>query len=352
MRAFLIRFLFYAAILGLSYAALKYALPFLMPFLAAFFIAFLLQPLVHRITKKARLNRRAVSVLLLLAFYILAGSLVTIVGTRVIIFCRDIFYALPQVYTAMIAPALDALGKTLEGWAEAMNPTLAGAVEHIGGSLSDSLFAIVSAVSAGALELVTVAAGSVPSFFVKFFLTIVSSFFFVADYSKATSFLARQLPGGAREMLFKAKAKSVEILRSLGRAYAILLGITFAEVFAGLSLLRVECALLIALVTAVVDILPVLGAGAVLAPWGAAMLILGDYPLGFGLLILYGIVTVARQLLEPRIVGRQIGLYPLVTLACMFAGTYLFGFVGLFGLPILATLLVRLNESGDIHLFR
>lgn len=59
-----------------------------------------------------------------------------------------------------------------------------------------------------------------------------------------------------------------------------------------------------------------------------------------------------RQMLEPRVVGKQIGLYPLVTLVCMFVGTYLFGFVGLFGLPIIATVLVQLNQSGDIHLFK
>lgn len=63
------------------------------------------------------------------------------------------------------------------------------------------------------------------------------------------------------------------------------------------------------------------------------MLILGNFPLGIGLLILYAIITVVRQMLEPRVVGKQIGLYPLVTLVCMFVGTYLFGFVGLFGLP-------------------
>ena len=128
--------------------------------------------------------------------------------------------------------------------------------------------------------------------------------------------------------------------------------LTFLEVFLGLTLLRVDYALLIALVTAVVDILPVLGTGTVMIPWGIAMLVTGNYPLGVGLLILYAVITVVRQMLEPRVVGHQIGLYPLVTLMCMFIGTYLFGAVGLFGVPILVTLLVHLNASGDIHLFK
>jgi len=195
-------------------------------------------------------------------------------------------------------------------------------------------------------------AGSVPSFLVKFIITIVASFFFVSDYYAITSFLARQLPQKARDMLFKVKEKGVDVIFKFGRAYAILLSITFVELLIGFSLLRVDYALLIALLTAIVDILPVLGTGTVLIPWAAAMLILGNFPLGIGLLILYAIITVVRQMLEPRVVGKQIGLYPLVTLVCMFVGTYLFGFVGLFGLPIIATVLVQLNQSGDIHLFK
>ena len=341
MRAFIIRVLFYCIILGLAYAVLKYALPFLMPFLVAFLIAFILKPVINWVTQKTKLGRKPVSVLLLIAFYVLAAALITVLGTRLVIFCRDIFYALPQVYDTVVAPALNSLQDTLENWVMALNPTLTDFVESAGNSLSSSLSSMVTAISTGALSAVTNVAGSVPSFLVKFIITIVASFFFVSDYYAITSFLARQLPQKARDMLFKVKEKGVDVIFKFGRAYAILLSITFVELLIGFSLLRVDYALLIALLTAIVDI-----------PWAAAMLILGNFPLGIGLLILYAIITVVRQMLEPRVVGKQIGLYPLVTLVCMFVGTYLFGFVGLFGLPIIATVLVQLNQSGDIHLFK
>lgn len=352
MREFLIKFLFWTVILGLAYVLLKYAMPFLTPFLTAFFIAFLLKPVTNWITQKTRLKRRTVAVLLLVAFYVLIGSLFTVLGTRIVIFLRDAVYAAPRVYAGVIRPALETLQRTLEGWVATLSPALTEFVVNLGDHLSDALSEIVSAVSGWALGRVTNAAGSVPAFLVKFLMTIVASFFFVADYYEITSFLARQLSPKARGMLFTIKQKCVEVLCSFGRAYAILMSITFAEVFLGLALLRVDYALLIALITAIVDILPVLGTGTVLIPWGVAMLILGNFPLGVGLLILYGVITVVRQMLEPRIVGQQIGLYPLVTLLCMFAGTYLFGFVGLFGVPIVVTLLVQLNRSGEIQLFR
>lgn len=233
MRAFIIRVLFYCIILGLAYAVLKYALPFLMPFLVAFLIAFILKPVINWVTQKTKLGRKPVSVLLLIAFYVLAAALITVLGTRLVIFCRDIFYALPQVYDTVVAPALNSLQDTLENWVMALNPTLTDFVESAGNSLSSSLSSMVTAISTGALSAVTNVAGSVPSFLVKFIITIVASFFFVSDYYAITSFLARQLPQKARDMLFKVKEKGVDVIFKFGRAYAILLSITFVELLIG-----------------------------------------------------------------------------------------------------------------------
>lgn len=208
MRAFIIRVLFYCIILGLAYAVLKYALPFLMPFLVAFLIAFILKPVINWVTQKTKLGRKPVSVLLLIAFYVLAAALITVLGTRLVIFCRDIFYALPQVYDTVVAPALNSLQDTLENWVMALNPTLTDFVESAGNSLSSSLSSMVTAISTGALSAVTNVAGSVPSFLVKFIITIVASFFFVSDYYAITSFLARQLPQKARDMLFKVRKRA------------------------------------------------------------------------------------------------------------------------------------------------
>lgn len=352
MKDFLIRFLFYSVILLLAYAVLKYALPFLTPFFVAFCIALLLKPVISWVVQKTKLSRKPVAVLLLVTFYILLGLLLAVVGTRIALFFRDLFYMLPRMYDTVLLPALDQVQATIEGWVATLDPALTDGFARAGESLSDALTAIVSGLSGWALGLVTGAAGWVPAFFVKFFITIIASFFFVSDYYTITSFLTRQFSPKTRELIFKIKRKSFNVLRSFARAYAILLSVTFLELFIGLSLLRVEYALLIALLAALVDILPVLGTGTILIPWAAGSLILGNFPLGVGLLVLYGIITVVRQMLEPHVVGRQIGLYPLVTLLCMFVGTYLFGFWGLFGMPVLVTLLVQLNADGDIHLFK
>ena len=352
MRAFIIRFVFYCLVFGLGFVLLKYALPFLMPFLAAFFIAFLLQPVIRRVTRSGRVKRKPAAVLILITFYILLGALFTVVGSRVVVFVRDSFSALPHAYETVLAPALEAMQNQLESWMTGINPALAPALDTMGENVSSALSALVGAISSGAISVATNAASSVPSFIVKLFITLISSFYFVADYPVITGFFVRQLSPERQELLFKIKNKTAHILLQFVRAYAILLSITFVEMMIGLSILRVEYAFLIAFITALVDIFPVLGTGTILIPWAVGAFVLHRYPLGIGLLVMYGCITVVRQTLEPRIVGRQIGLYPLLTLVCMFVGTYLFGALGLFGLPIIVTILVELNKSGDIHLFK
>ncbi len=352
MKNFLIRFLFYGVILLLTYAVLKYALPFLTPFFVAFCIALLLKPAINWVVQKTKLGRKPVAILLLATFYILVGLLLAVAGTRIALFFRDVFHMLPRLYDTVLLPALEQVQAIVESWVNTLDPALTEGFARVGESISASLSAIASSLSGWALGLVTGAAGSVPEMLVKFFITIIASFFFVSDYYTITSFLTRQFSQKTRDLIFKIERKCFGVLRSFARAYGILLSLTFLEMFIGLSLLRVDYALLIALVTALVDILPVLGTGTVLIPWAIGSLILGNFPLGIGLLVLYGIITVVRQMLEPHVVGKQIGLYPLVTLLCMFVGTYLFGFWGLFGMPILVTLLVQLNADGDIHLFK
>ena len=87
-------------------------------------------------------------------------------------------------------------------------------------------------------------------------------------------------------------------------------------------------------------------------PWAVIAAILGNYPLAVKLVAVYLIITIVRNIIEPKIVGGQIGLHPVVTLVSMFAGVQLFGAIGLFGFPIGLSLLVYLNRVGTIHLFK
>ena len=136
------------------------------------------------------------------------------------------------------------------------------------------------------------------------------------------------------------------------KAQCILLGITFCELLAGLLLLRQGYALLLAALIAVIDALPVFGTGTVLVPWGALCLLTGNVPKGLGLLALYGVISLVRSVLEPKIMAAQVDLPPLAALAAMYVGFCAFGVAGMVLCPMALLFVKQLHDSGWLRLWK
>ena len=134
-------------------------------------------------------------------------------------------------------------------------------------------------------------------------------------------------------------------------AYGKIMLLTFFELTIGLHILGIENALVIAFLIAIFDVLPVLGTGGIMLPWILISFLNNQVKTGVGLLILYLVITVIRNIIEPKIVGKQIGLHPLLMLMCMYLGARLFGFLGIFILPILILIVQNLNDTGIIHIY-
>ncbi len=142
------------------------------------------------------------------------------------------------------------------------------------------------------------------------------------------------------------------------KAYGLIMFITFCELFLGLTILNLIGVMdngyvfMIAIAIAVFDILPVAGSGGILIPWAVVSVILGSYPQAIGLIIIYVIITVIRQYIEPKIVGTSLGVHPIVTLAGLYFGLKLFGFMGMFIVPLTVMTLKAFNDAGRIHLYK
>ncbi len=352
MRAFIIKFVFYCLIFGLSYFVAIYALPVITPFLVAFVFAFFLQPFIRRVAKKTKGPKPLIAVLTLIAFYALLSTFIVLVGSQIVIALRDFILDIPSLYKDYIEPAILEIENNIEGFLMDLNPQAFSEIAIFESTVTSSLSSLVSDISSSALGYVTSFATGIPNMVFQSVITVVASFFLVCDYDKVASFIYKAMPKKAQDTMTNIKTRGISVLFQYSKAYALLLSITCGELFVGFLLLGVENAFLFAVLIAIVDIFPILGTGTILIPWGITMLILGNTPFGIGILIIYVIITVVRQILEPRIVGNYIGLYPLVTLMCMFVGASLFGFLGLLGLPMLVTLLVQLTRSGDIKWFK
>lgn len=352
MRAFLIRVAYILVLAALIFGVLKYALPFFAPFVMAFIIAFALKPLINLIDKKTKLSRRLVAILTLTLLYAVLVFLVSLLGAKLIVYLGSWFSSLPAYYRSTVEPVLYSWGDTIDLYIRQLDPSLIQFFNTASDSLTSSLSRIVTSISSGAINIVSNIATKVPLFIVGLFLTIITSYFFVVDYYKITHFIAIQLSNKHRRLLFVVKDFVVNTLFRFARAYFMIICITFTEVFIGLLILRVEHAFSIALLIAVVDIVPILGTGTIVIPWALYSLFNSNFFLGIGLLVIYAVVAVVRQVIEPKIVGKQIGLYPLLTLVSMFIGARLFGFWGLFALPISLTVLIHLNKAGEIKIFK
>ena len=351
-KKFLINFLYIGSIILIVYLSIKYVLPLFLPFLIGFAIAMLLKPIVQLLTKKLKLKPSLAATIVLILFYGIICGLLTLLCIRLVISLQDVFFNLPEIYSTNIQPAIDTILNSITKMVEGIDPKLVAQVSAMQIDISSTFSSIISAISSGAVKMITGLATSIPSMLVAFLFTIVSSFFITIDYRKITSYATRHMGVRVREILFAIKKSLSRTVFRFIKAYAILMTVTFVELAIGLLILGVENAVGVAFLIALIDILPVLGTGGVVIPWILIEFVNGNISFAIGLTIVYVIITVIRNIIEPKVVGDQIGLYPLVTLMAMFIGARLFGVVGLLGLPIAITILKDLQDQGVIEIYK
>jgi predicted PurR-regulated permease PerM len=191
-----------------------------------------------------------------------------------------------------------------------------------------------------------------PLFLLTVLFTLMTTLMVSWDYAGVTGFLSRQLPPAAVRLLHRIKAILAGSVLRLAKAYLLLFLLTLAELSLGLWLLGVKEFFVAALAIALLDLLPVVGSGLVLGSWSAIVLAGKRIPFGIGLLVLWVTISLVRALLEPKIVGDQIGLHPLVTLTAMYFGLRTAGVMGMLVFPLLCMVAVRLQADGSLKFYK
>ena len=340
-RRLLLYVLYGALALAGLWLGVRFALPWAAPFLVGAALAALVEPAVRVLTQRARLPRWGAGALCIAA---LAGALLGAAGLvlwRLVYEAGVLLARLPALLagTSLLAERLDAwlyrVNTALpEPLREAVQGALAGVLEE-GLSLPEHMYDALAGAAAGL-------AGSLPRWGLFLFTALLAGYFFSAGWPAYRAGLRRALPETWREPVGRGWA---EVRRTLGgwlRAQGMLMLVTFGELAAGLLLLRVELFLLLAALIALVDALPVFGTGTVLLPWAAAELMAGRLGLALGLAVLYGVVSLVRSALEPKLVGDRTGLPPLGALAAMYGGFRAFGVAGMILAPLGASVACQL----------
>ena len=340
---------FYGILLALVIFAVKYLLVWLTPFVGGFLIAYFLHPVVRLIEKwLGGVQRKRTGVFVIGCFYAVVGVLLWLLGLLLVGQISRMIGNMPEFYSRHIQPALLQIGVWATDVVKMLSPEMADTLSVALSDVTGQLASVVTGASSGLIAQATTVLTKVPLMLLTLIFTIVCSVFISADYNGICRALMKLVPPGARSVLEELRGFIGGTLLKMLQAYGIIFCITFGELSVGLLLLRVEGAFQLAFVIAVFDILPFLGTGGIVLPWALYKLIAGDYSMGIGLLILYGVVTVARNIIEPRIVGLRMGLHPVVTITAMYAGIRIAGFGGFIGAPILVIFLKYLMDRGKL----
>ena len=375
-RKLIINVVFYAMLLVLGFLFYKYAFGVCFPIMFAFFVAVILQRPKNFILKKTPIKKGFASTLCVFGLMLLAAAVVVLIGVRaaeeikgfvdyvtvqfsnldnivntIETFILSFIGKLPEFISETATESITALFTQLREFIAGTNTELP---EQLGGLSSMFKLSWITTPITGVIST----ASRIPSIIISIVVTIVLACFMTADYDLIMRFAYCQFPREKRKDLTRAKQLLKMNLGKMAKAYALIMLVTFTEVFIGLTILKMiglfnsSYIAVIAVVTAIVDVIPVLGTGTVVLPWAAYSFITGNIGMGIGLLVLYATVTVIRQIVEPKLVAGQLGLPPFVTLIAMYLGLKIFGVLGVFALPIIAIMLKLLNDEGIIDLWK
>lgn len=376
-RKAIINVLYFAMIVAILVLIMRYALSICLPFVIAFIVAAILQRPKRFLVKKTPLKNGAAAGICVLLLIVIFVSLVSLIGVRIFDEIKGF-----ASYIGAKLQNLDEVVNNIESW---LVNLVASLPEFIGKTLKESvteLFSdirqymagesdkISSAISSGLgdnfslswitgpLSGVISTAKQVPTILLSVVISIVACCFMTSEFDEVKAFIVCQFTEERRKDLSRAKSILRSSLGKMGKAYLLIVLITFIEVSVGLTILKLlkfyssSYIMVIAAVTAIVDILPVLGTGTVLIPWALYSLITGNIGMGIGLIVLYAAITVIRQIIEPKLVAGQLGLSPIVTIAALYFGLKVFGVLGMFVTPILIIMLKLLNDEGIIKLWK
>lgn len=318
---------------------------FYVPFLIGFIISLLIEPIIKMISRKTKLTRRTSAIIVLLCIFTILITLIVWGSVSLISESADLLQSL-NIYIEKIYNQIQKYINSIEFDKLEIPRQVISIIETSANNFLDFVTKWVTGFLTSILQGIT----SLPVVGIYIVITILSTYFICADRLFILDQFEHHFPKiWVRKFGIHLK-KLISTLGSYLKAEATLILISFIEVLIGLCIfkwigLNVEYPLLAALGIGFVDALPILGSGTVMIPWAIISAVNGDLKLGIAIFILYVIILVVHQLLEPKIVSNNLGIHPIFTLIAMYTGFKISGIIGLFIGPIVLIILQNVFET-------
>ena len=303
-------------------------LHFFMPFVVGWILALLANPLVRFLERRVKLVRRHGSMLIIIAALAIMIGLFYGAGLLVYREMGSFLADAPEIYQSVIAEIENALQngrKLAEYFPQNLQPPLLAFSDNL-----DGLFGkLVSRAAEPTVQIAGHVAKSIPNLLVNMVIIILSSYLFLADRESIMRWLKGHLPAFIFRYIEYMKRDAKGVIGGYFLAQFRIMCVVALILAAGFLVLGVRYGVLLAFLTAILDFLPIFGTGTVLFPWAVVKLFAGEYAYATGLILLYILTQVVRQIIQPKIVGESMGLPPLMTLFLLYLGFKLRGLTGM-----------------------
>ncbi len=328
-----------ALALGFIWLALKFALPILLPFIMAYALSCAIHAGARKLRRLTKMNDNILRAFLLFSG---AAAIAAFIWFGASALLREIRDALGAIS--------DSIGEA-GGITERVKKLLLDIGERFGGgeelksALTDFLTGAASRASSYVAGLAAGVVSALPSFAFGSAVGIASLFYFTFGHEKTAEAVKSILPKKHRESICSCIGSAIRGLGRFVRSYSAIIAVTFTELLVGFLIMKVEHAVVFAMLISIIDILPILGVGTVLVPWAAACLIMGNTGRAIGLLILLGLIWAVRQPVEAKLIGRGAGVHPVFALMAVYAGYQLAGVFGMIAAPTILTAVAVMWEE-------
>lgn len=320
-----------------------WAVSIFLPFILGYLFSLLIDPLADRLQKKFKLPRGISAVLVIILTVGIVGGVLTGIIWKIVAEVRSLYSQYPKIYNDIVQ-LWESFSDKYSKVYMALPDSIQNVCDDFGAQISAAVTDFFG--KTPVMERAGNIAKSLPGIFIAMIVFFLSLYFMVTDAKMVSRAIHCVVP---ERLLDRFAAIREELKKYMGgyvRAQCIIMSVVFVIVMIGLTILKKDYALLIAIGVAVLDALPFFGSGAVLWPWALISFLSGSVKLGVGLIIIYLVIVLTRQMIEPKLVSSKIGLHPILTLMSMYVGYRTFSIGGMILGPLTLMILISFYRAG------
>lgn len=320
-------------------------LGFFMPFVIGWFISYIASPIVNWLEKRVKIVKKLGSALIIIAVLGAVGILIYFIGSKLWKEIASLIQNMPKMYQDLES-GFGEIGSSLNGVFKVLPAGLQDAWHTMTSNLDKTMGDLMGRISEPTVAAAGNVAKRIPSVLIATIVTFISAYFFIAERDEVIEWAKKVSP----EPVVRRMSMVIDNLKfAVGcyfKAQFKIMGVVCLILVIGFVILKVHFYFLLALLIAFLDFLPFFGTGTALIPWALYKLLVKDYRMVVGLIILYGVTQLVRQLIQPKLVGDSMGMRPLLTLLFLYIGYKAGGIFGMiFAVPI-GMIIINLYKAG------